>query len=277
MGYAWYVVIILMACYTLSFIDRHRKQPFFLVVSYSAPHVPLAAPPKYLDRYRGLPEGNARTYAAMVSSVDDGVGALVKKLGALDLLKDTLVIFMSDNGCFLNTNACSNAPFQAGKFFLMEGGIRVPLLMQWTGHIPAGSVFRQPVITLDLFPTALAIAGAAPAPGSRPTDGVSLLPALTGSKPGLPQRTLFWRLGPNYAARKGSWKLFRGGQSVTWLFDLASDPGERRDVAKEHAAIAAELEKELSAWSATLAPPLWPSQRGTATATVNGARIDVPM
>src|SRR5204863_6452129 len=129
---------------SLAFIDRHRASPFFLVVSYNAPHVPLLATPKYLDRFKSLPDGNHRIYAAMVSAMDDGVGVIVKKIHDEGLSSDTIIIFLSDNGCALHTNACSNAPLLGGKFLLVEGGIRVRFMIQWAGSIAPGTVCRKP-------------------------------------------------------------------------------------------------------------------------------------
>ena len=148
---------------------------------------------------------------AMVNALDDGVGAILTKLRQTGLEKDTLVVFLSDNGCATYTGACTSGPLRFGKLTHLEGGFRVPFAMQWPGHLKAGTVSSQVISSLDLFPTATSIAGGE-LPKDRVLDGVNLIPYLTGQKKTPPHEVLCWRNGANAAVRKGNWKLFKGGE-----------------------------------------------------------------
>jgi arylsulfatase A-like enzyme len=159
----------------------------------------------------------------------------------------------------------------------LEGGIHVPFVVSWKGKLPASSVYEKPVIQLDVLPTALAAAGVAAKPEWK-LDGVDLLPFLSGKDAGAPHESLFWRLGPQHAIRKGDWKLVRydatpdtpgavsnARSKVTppRLYNLASDPGESDDRASKEPEKAAELARDYQAWDATLAQALWgPAGRG---------------
>lgn len=224
----------------------------------------------------------------MVSALDDGVGAVLQKLKDTGLDQNTLVIFLSDNGCagYLR-GACSNAPLSGFKALHLEGGVRVPYIMRWPGHIKAGEVDPRPVSSLDIVPTAAALAGAA-LPADRTYDGVDLTPFVTGRDPGVPNPTLFWRAGVNFAIRDGQWKLLVMNKAPgktegedeappimpdgvparigpegqhTMLYDLSSDSAETRNVAREHPDIAAQLRAKLDDWNRTLADPIWTSRR----------------
>jgi arylsulfatase A-like enzyme len=146
------------------FIERHKGGPFFLFLSYNAPHGPLQAPEKYLARFPNLKNERRRTYAAMVSAVDDGVGLVLAKLRTLGLEENTLVFFLSDNGGPESANASNNGPLRGEKGSPWEGGIRIPFAVQWPGHLPRGLVYDKPVISLDIFATIAALANAPIAP-----------------------------------------------------------------------------------------------------------------
>ncbi len=239
----------------VEFIDRHKAKPFFLYLPYNAPHTPMQAPKKYLDRFGDIADKKRRTYAAMVSAVDDGVGMILAKLKELKLDKDTLVIFLSDNGGPHSSNGSSNKPLNGGKSSMFEGGVRVPFAMQWSGTIKAGSVYNEPVISLDILPTAAAIGGAKP-PKGRKIDGVNLMPYLGGKKAGRPHEILFWRRAKDYAARKGDWKLIK--KKDTWrLYNLATDLGEKKDVAAQNPKVVAELKGALTKWESEMVDPKW--------------------
>jgi arylsulfatase A-like enzyme len=240
----------------VSFIDRHQAEPFFLYLPFSAPHDPLEATPAYLNRFPGIADPRRRTFAAMLSAMDDGVGAVLDRLRSLNLEDKTLVIFMSDNGGIPAENTSLNTPLRGEKGTLYEGGIRVPFMMQWKGRLPAGRVDPRPISTLDVFTTAISAAGGTP-PSDRIIDGVDLLPYLDGTRPGAPHPILFWRYGSPAAVRKGDWKLLKIGSNPSQLFDLGADIGEQTDRASVNPAVVNELEAELSAWKAQLIPPLW--------------------
>jgi arylsulfatase A-like enzyme len=245
------------------FIDRHAGEPFFLAVTFNAVHVPLDPPPaRYLDRFSEVSDPTRRTYLAMVAAMDDAIGRVLAKLAERGLEEETLVFFLSDNGgpITLDTsvNGSTNTPLRGGKKYLWEGGIRVPFAMRWKGRLPAGTVYSEPVIQLDIFTTALAAAGGT-LPADRAIDGVDLLPYLTGADARAPHEKLFWRFGdPEPAAiRKGIWKLKTGPDEPVQLYDLSADMGETTNLAAAHPAVVAELQADLDAWRSELVPPLW--------------------
>jgi len=243
----------------VNFIERHRNEPFFLYAPFNAPHTPLQATKKYLDRFPQIKDEKRQIYAAMVSALDDAVGAILKKLRDAKLEQDTLVVFLSDNGCATYTKACTNDPLRLGKLTHFEGGFRVPFAMQFPGVIKTGTVYDEPISSLDLFPTAVALAGDK-LPADRAYDGVDLLPFLTGMKKTSPHDTLCWRNGENAAIRKGKWKLFRA-RDHSWLFDLSSDIGEQKDLADKRPDLVDQLKKELANWEAGMKQPQWPCRR----------------
>jgi len=255
----------------VSFVERHQKEPFFLYLAFNAPHVPLQAAPEYLNRFSSIPDPTRRTYAAMVSALDDAIGAVLAKLRQLKLEERTLVFFLSDNGgpAGAGWNGSSNAPWRGHKGAIQEGGIRVPFLVQWQGTLPAGKVYDQPVISLDVLPTALAAAGVTPQPEWK-LDGVNLLPYLKGEITTPPHDLLFWRFTfrpghPMWAIRQGDWKLESGGGSAETadpqppasLFNLRTDPHEDQDLKSAEPDKARTLGGRWEAWNAELMPPRW--------------------
>jgi arylsulfatase A-like enzyme len=259
-----------------AFVERHRDRPFFLYLAFNAPHTPLQAPPRYLDRFRSIADEKRRTYAAMISALDDGVGRLLAKLRAHRLEERTLVVFLSDNGGPIGDrgNGSSNGPLRAGKGTTYEGGIRVPYALRWTGTLRAGTVYEHPVSSLDLFATAVALGAASPAPG-RPLDGVDLIPYLRGDKSGPPHEALFWRTGggTSFAARLGPRKLVEPRPGKLELYDLARDTAETNDLAPAQADAVRQLARLKDAWSAQLIPPIFPGAAGArpGDATAKGA------
>ena len=240
----------------VAFIDRHSTDPFFLYLTYNAVHTPMQAPQKYLDRFPNIAETKRRTYAAMLSAMDDGIGAVLRKLRDNGLDQDTMIFFFSDNGGPIYVNSSSNLPLNGAKGTVYEGGIRVPFLFQWQRRLPRGTVYKNPVSTLDIFATVAAAAGAE-VPRDRKMDGVNLMPYLLGWKRTQPHEILFWRVGDMNAVRKGNWKLARKGNALVFLFDLATDMGEQKNLAKERPDILRELNAAFKAWDAELVPPLW--------------------
>lgn len=241
----------------LAFIDRHASRPFFLYLAYNAPHLPLQVTDRYYQRFAHVPDPARRIYQAMVAAVDDGVGAILRKLEQTGLLDETLVVFLSDNGCLTGANACYNDPWNGGKLFLFEGGVRVPLMMRCPGVLPAGAIVSQPVSSLDLVPTVAHIAGLTLPPSLRP-DGVNLCPHVLGEAKDPAHPLLFWRLGTNSAVRKGRYKLLTFNRTRELLFDLDLDPTERTDLSGTHPQIIKDLRDEYARWEKTLSPPRWP-------------------
>ena len=208
----------------------------------------------------------------MVSALDDAVGAILKKLRDSGLEKDTLVVFTSDNGCATYTGACTNDPLRYGKLTHLEGGFRVPFALQYPARLKSGMIYEEAISTLDLFPTAVAVAGGE-LPKDRPYDGVDLMPYLTGKKKSAPHDVLCWRNGANAAVRKGNWNLFKGGDHY-WLFDLSKDIGEKKNVADQFPKVVEELKKELRRWEAQMKEPLWPCRKPGGEWEVDGIKLD---
>ena len=235
----------------LGFIESNRDRPFMLALHHHTPHVPLAVPAEYESRYDNIPVGERhkkKQYAGMMSHLDDAVGRLLDKLDELKLSDNTIVIFTSDNGG--TSGETSNLPYREGKATLYEGGIRVPLLVRWPGHIKPGSVCNAATVSTDFFPTFLEAAGQPLQPDAH-LDGQSLLPWLRGEKPD-PTRTVYWHLphyrhkGPQSAMRDGHWKLIHNIEPDTHeLYDLAQDPGEAKDLASAQPERTQELAAKL--------------------------------
>jgi arylsulfatase A-like enzyme/beta-glucanase (GH16 family) len=210
----------------VSFIQRHADQePFFLYLSYNAPHTPLQAPDKYLQRFIHIEDEDRRTYAAMVSAVDDGVGKVLDKIEKLGIDQNTMVFFLSDNGGPEQDNASDNGPLREGKSSLYEGGVHVPFAMQWPGKIPAGMTYEKPVLSLDIMATAVAVANAEV---SNPLDGVNLLPYINGEIDGTPHDYLFWRkFDQQWSVVRGAeYKLLERSGKSSEIYNLQNDLGE---------------------------------------------------
>lgn len=243
----------------VSFIDRHKDEPFFLYLPYNAPHTPMQAPDKYLSRFPNEKDEKRRTFLAMMSAVDDGVGEVLAKLREHKLEEDTLVIFFSDNGGPTPGNASLNTPLRGRKGETLEGGIRVPFMMQWKGRIPAGKVDDRFIVQLDLFPTIVALAGGE-LPQGVTIDGKDLLPYLAEGNTDTIHETLYWRFGPRRAIRSGNWKLQWDGDETPRLYDLATDIGEANDLAAANPQVAERLMGEWKKWDAQLMKPRWPGR-----------------
>jgi arylsulfatase A-like enzyme len=241
-----------------AFLDRHKKEdkPFFLYWTFNAVHLPLQATEKYLQRFPSITNKKRRTYAAMTSAMDDAVGRILDKLRDSGLEETTLIFYISDNGGPV-ANASSNTPLRGHKAQTLEGGIRVPFLVQWKGHLPAGTTYDQPVIQLDIHATALAAAGV-PVTSEMHLDGVNLLPSLNGETKTPPHESLYWRFGKQTAIRMGDWKLVRHNQSKGLeLYNLAQDISESKNLAAANREKLQELKAAWDKWNATLEKPRW--------------------
>jgi len=240
----------------VDFINGHADQPFFLFLSYNAPHLPLEATEKYLQRFSQL-TGKRKTYAAMVSAVDDGVGDVLAALRQADVEEDTLVFFLSDNGGPYLKNASQNTPLKGGKSDVWEGGYRVPFAARYPRAIPAGTAFDQPVSSLDIFATIAALADA-PVATERPLDGVNLIPHVRGEISTASHRAIFIRKfdQQRYAIRCGDDKLvILNKTSRPQLFDLSADIGEAKNLAREKPDTVQRLQNRLNEWTSTLIDP----------------------
>lgn len=242
------------------FVKRQKRdKPFFLFLSYNAPHTPLQASEKYLNRFPDIKNPKRRTYAAMVSAVDDGVGRLLATTRELNLETNTLVLFLSDNGGPEQANASNNGALRGGKSDAWEGGIRVPFAAQWPGRLPRGAVYDKPVLSLDIFATIAALAGATNDP-ARPLDGVNLMPYLTGANTGTPHEAVYLRKFDQgaFAVRSGQFKLVvPTRQAPAQLFDLDADLGETRNLAAANSEKLKQLEKLRADWNSQLIEPVF--------------------
>jgi arylsulfatase A-like enzyme len=243
------------------FIDRNKANPFFVYLPFNAVHTPLEALKKYEDRFEGkIADPKRKTFAAMLSAMDDGVGLILKTLEKHKLTNRTLLVFHSDNGGPTAGNTSRNTPLRGFKAQVYEGGIRVPFLMQWPGKIPRGKTYSNPVIALDLLPTFAAAAGAAPAADWK-CDGVNLLPFLTGKDKNAPHVRLCWRFGQQWAIREGDWKLMSMGTAPA-LYNLKADIGEASDLSASEKARVESLAAAWEAWNKNNIPAKWtPQQR----------------
>jgi arylsulfatase A-like enzyme len=259
----------------LKFIDQNQKQPFFLYVSYTLPHAELGVPQEYLQPYLNA-DGSSKfapetaqpngqhygpqaypkaAYAAMVSQMDDYIGRIMQHVKKLDLEENTLVIFASDNGTHTEGGRKlrdvtefyrSSGPLRGTKRDLYEGGIRVPFIASWKGHIPANATSDFTGAFWDIFPTFADLTNnKAPA-----TDGVSFLPVLLGNDKVIKRDPLYWEFYENgfkQAVRSGKWKairFYKATQPVrTDLYDLSVDVGENNNLASQHPDIVKDLEK----------------------------------
>jgi arylsulfatase A-like enzyme len=247
-----------------AFVDRQRgaTKPFFLFLAFNAVHTPMQATAIDEARFSAIENPQRRTYAAMLSAMDRAVGLTMKALEGIEQVENTLIVFTSDNGGPTTRNAVNgsrNTPLRGSKCETFEGGIRVPLFMQWPGKIQPGTTFSKPAISFDISATAIALAGA----DAKQIDGIDLIPHLTGKAEGNTHEALFWRnrtLSNNYGMRQGDWKYVfstegdaKPGLKQTpardRLFNLADDIGEKNDLAAKHPEKLAELKKRYQAWS----------------------------
>ncbi|MEQ9440846.1 MAG: sulfatase-like hydrolase/transferase [Cyclobacteriaceae bacterium] len=242
----------------IRFMDESKEKPFFCYLPYNAPHTPLYVPVSYLKKYQnqGLNERTARVYA-MIENIDDNMGRLLQHLQTTGLDKNTIVIFLSDNGPINGRTEQADWRFNAGlrdqKFTVYEGGIRTQCFMRWTNHFEAGKKIEKVAAHIDMLPTLLDLCNV-PAPDSVLLDGRSLRSLLEAETAPWPDRTLFMHyslktlesqeLYPGGIARTQRYKMVDGRE----LYDLQNDPGERENIAQQHADILAELDQAYRQW-----------------------------
>jgi arylsulfatase A-like enzyme len=247
----------------VEFIEKNRDQPFFLYLPHYAPHSPVQGKPEVIEKYRrkvtaGLKQNNP-VYAALVESVDDSVGRLLDTLKRLNLERNTVVIFTTDNGGEVGgdnrrTKSTDCAPLRSGKGSAYEGGVRVPTIIRWTGVTRPGSVCDVPVIGVDFFPTILELAGLTAS--SPQIDGVSILPLLQG-RDSLSRDAIYWHFphyhspidSPHSTVRMGDWKLIHFFENDrVELYNLREDIGEMNDRSVTNPDKASALRARLEAW-----------------------------
>lgn len=242
------------------FIDRNREHPFFLTLAFNAVHSPLQATDEVLGQFESIDDIQRRIFAAMLSSMDSSVGTVLDKLAEHDLERNTIVIFLSDNGGPTRELTSSNLPLRGEKGSLYEGGIRIPFIVRWPGRL-APQVCEQPIWSLDILAT-LADVTDAELPADR-IDGVSLLSSVDkeGHIAAMEPREFFWRMNRKVAYRQGAWKLVglrTNGEVLRWeLYNLDDDIGETNNVAGEHAEIVARLARQWTNIDQEMIDPIW--------------------
>jgi len=258
----------------LRFIEANRARPFFLYLPHYAVHTPIQAKKEMIAKYKKKESSGGQgnpTYAAMIESTDEGVGRMMRRLDELGIAGDTVVIFFSDNGGVKGIT--SMEPLRGGKGMLYEGGIREPMIVRWPGKVKAGSRCDVPVISIDFYPTMLAIAGAKP-PRGQVLDGESIVPLLEGAK-GLKRKAVFWhfpaylqgkaegardqhfRTRPGAVVRMGDWKLIEYFEDGTLeLYNLKDDIGETKNLARKMPDKAKELHRVMLDWRRSVNAPV---------------------
>ncbi len=247
-----------------SFVKRSAAEPFFLYLAYNAPHYPMHAPRKYMDRFKSL-DPERQTYAAMISAVDDGVGQLRDTLQRNGVDNNTCIILLGDNGATTEARAGlngkpatagSNGPYRGHKFSLFDGGTHVPCIMNYPSRLTAHTENTQTLMSIDILPTVLEYAQLQP---PQVLDGQSIHKT---------RDTLFWKSNNQQAIREGNWKLVVNGithsvdpvdgkianraligEDALFLSDLAKDPGESKNLRRQHPEVLDRLLTKLSQWS----------------------------
>ena len=269
-----------------AFIDRAHAQPFFLYLAYNAVHSPMHALDADQEKFSDVKDENRRIYDGMLLAMDRSIGRVLDRLDKHGIAENTIVVFMNDNGGGGSTglhaghsrNYANNKPLRGHKFDVLEGGLRVPLIIRWPKRAPSGKVYREMVSSTDVFPTLVAGAGLE-MPKGQPADGVDLLPFINGKNTSKPHEWLCWQnrswlprkkgsyVVPtpkvhNSAIRKGNWKLVRMNEKIgsdapppAWkLYDLKKDIGEQKDLAKQHDDVVKELGAHFNKWRSSMHP-----------------------
>ena len=241
----------------VKFIEDNSDNPFFLYLSYNAPHTPLQATTKDLERNKHIDIEKRQTYAAMVSSMDDGIGLILDKLEQKNIFENTIVFFFSDNGGVEWYNFSDNGPLRGIKGDFFEGGIRVPFAMQWPNKIEPGTIYDKPIIALDIFAT---VASAAKAEKyiKNEIDGVNLIPYLSGNKSGFPHEYLYWK-NPDKdidVIRDDRYKYLRI-KNDEYIFDLKNDISEESNIIDLSKPIYDRLKSQFKLWEKDMIDPVF--------------------
>jgi len=241
-------------------IQKNRNRPFFMYLAHWGVHTPLQASREDYEALGHIKDHRMRVYASMVRSIDRSVGRILQTLKDEGLDQNTLVVFTSDNGApgYIGLPNV-NKPFRGWKLTMFEGGLRIPYVAKWPGHIAPGTQYPAPITNIDIMPTVVAAAGGV-MPNDRPIDGVNLLPYLSAKPAMQPGRALFWRDGIYRAMQEDKWKLIVSERPrKDWLFNLSVDPTEKTNLANDQPDRLAAMKAKLAAHHAGLPAPLWPS------------------
>ncbi|WP_109833186.1 sulfatase [Reichenbachiella versicolor] len=243
----------------ISFIEKNRSTPFFVFLSFNAVHTPMDAMEEDMKMFPEL-NGKRKTVAAMTLALDRACGKVFDKLKELKIDDNTIIVFTNDNGGPSDKNASINTPLSGTKSNHLEGGIRIPFFVKWTGNVKRNSTFNYPVSTLDLLPTFYAAAGG-DIRDIEETDGVDLIPYLKGNKKGKPHEVLYWKKETRAAIRKGDYKLIRFSDRPAELYNVEKDISEKNNLATSEPEQVKEMFQMLYEWELTLERPLWQLKR----------------
>ena len=242
----------------VNYIKKYKDEPFFIYLAYNAPHTPLQATEKYLKRFEDIKDPRRKIYAAMVSAVDDGVGAIHDTLEELGLTENTIICFLSDNGGPEKINASNNGILRGGKGDVFEGGIHVPFAMKWPAKIPKDITYDAPIISLDLFSTIIA-QSSIPIHSKNELDGINLLPYIVGEKNGVPHDYLFWRKFDqnNVACRNSNGNKMIVSKDQQILFNLKDDISEKNNLIEKDFDMFQKLQSNYQNWNSQMLDPIF--------------------
>lgn len=238
---------------SIDFIKRHKKDPFFLYAAFNAPHAPMQATDEDMKQFSHVKDKLRQTYCAMVYRLDQNIGKIVKAIQEQGLERNTMVVFISDNGGPANSisNGSINAPLRGQKTTLLEGGIRVPFFLKWPATVSGGKKFIAPVSALDICPTFIKAAGGLVSEKDHYT-GVDILPYLTDQEKKIPHQTMEWRYTASAAIRDGDWKLIRLPDRLPMLYHLSEDIAEQHDVSLLYPDKTKSMLKKIGTWEMRL-------------------------
>ncbi|WP_111706177.1 sulfatase-like hydrolase/transferase [Lutibacter citreus] len=236
-----------------------KKDPFFLYLSYNAPHTPLEAKEDDMKHFQSIKDEKRRTYAGMVYAMDRGVGKIVETLKATGKYNNTLIVFLSDNGGKTSAGA-TNSPLKEGKGSTYEGGFRVPMFFHWPNIVPSGKTFNHPIMAIDFYPTFARLAGAK-IPEGKILDGKNIWDDFLAGKNAHINDDIFVMRHRNgftdVAVRKNQWKALKIYQQKWKLFNIEQDISETSDLSKQHPDILKNLVNDAENWSKTNIQPRW--------------------
>ncbi len=242
-----------------NFIENNKNKPFFLVLSFNAVHTPMQATQSDLNAFPNL-KGKRKQLAAMTMALDRSCGLVLKKLAALGLDKNTIVVFTNDNGGPSDTNASINHPLSGTKANHLEGGIRIPCIIRWPNVVEANSKFDHPISMLDLLPTFYKAAGGE-VKDLNDIDGIDLKPYISGNRADRPHNLLYWKKESRAAIREGDFKLLRFPDRPAELYNVKTDIAETNNLATKYPEKVKAMFKKLFEWETTLTRPLWQLRR----------------
>lgn len=253
---------------SIGFISKNNPKttgkPFFLYLAFNAVHTPIVAKNETLEKLNYIENEKARNYAGLIIEADEALGKVMTKIQEMGLEENTLIYCISDNGGAYQFAEMGG--LRGRKWYLFEGGIRVPYIVQWKGKIAPGSVSHEQVIQLDVLPTVIAAAGGEVKSEWR-IDGKNQLPYLTGKVKTIERDALYWRFGTQFAIRKGDWKLVKAleTQKEPMLVNLKEDVGETTDLSSSYPEKVKELQQMWDKWNSRMLPPRWIDQRWNRT------------